>query len=69
MSEPLKAGMPPDLDIDGGYIVRLTAVDPVTGALVSGVVVSGVAIQAINKGTPIGDLTPQPLLVPNTTLI
>lgn len=43
---PLVAGLPPDLDIDGGYTLRFDAVDPTTGATVSGVVVSAVAIGA-----------------------
>lgn len=43
---PLIAGLPPDLDLGGGYIIRFDAVDPATGATVSGVKVSGVSIDA-----------------------
>lgn len=65
----MKAGMAPDLILDGSYIVRLTAVDPVTGALVSGVIVSEVAIQATDLVGSLSSLTPMPLLVPNTQLV
>ena len=43
---PLIAGLPPDLDLPGGYTFRFDAVDPVTGATVSGVLVSAVAVGA-----------------------
>lgn len=46
MAQKLNAGMPADLDLPPNWVVQLTAVDPVTGALVSGVTVSGVAIIA-----------------------
>ena len=54
MSAPLVAGLPPDLDLDGGYTFRFDAVDPTTGATVSGVKVSAVAIGAIDLA---GNLT------------
>ncbi len=69
MAEPLKAGMPPDLDIIGDYRVRLTAVSPTTGAVVFGVIVSGVAIQATNLGSPLDELAPLPRLVPTDQLV
>jgi hypothetical protein len=43
MPAPLKAGIPPDLDLDGGYTISFTALSPTTGALVAGVVVSAFA--------------------------
>ena len=54
MSAPLVAGLPPDLDLDGGYTLRFDAVDPATGATVSGVKVSAVAIGATDLA---GNLT------------
>lgn len=44
MAQKLTAGLPTDYDIAANWIVRLTAVDPVAGGLVSGVNVSNVAI-------------------------
>ena len=46
MSEPLDIGMPPSLDIQEGYTLRVTALDPTTGALVSGVTVTTVVLTA-----------------------
>ena len=54
MSAPLVAGLPPDLDLDGGYTLRFDAVDPATGATVSGVTVSAVASGATDLA---GNLT------------
>jgi len=44
----LTAPMPPELDLDGQYTIRLTAVDPNTGAIVSGVTVSNLVIMVID---------------------
>jgi len=38
--------MPPDYDFPANWIIRLTALDPSSGALVSGINVSNVAIVA-----------------------
>jgi len=65
MAEPLKAGMAPDLILDGSYKVRLTAVDATTGAVVSGVIVSEVAIQATDLAGTLQDQAPMPMLVPS----
>lgn len=46
MSRKLTAALPPAFDIGVGYLVRLTAVDPTTGADVTTVKVSSVAIMA-----------------------
>lgn len=40
MAEPLIAGIPPGIELDGSSIVRVVAVDPTTGAQVAGVTVS-----------------------------
>ena len=47
MAQKLTAGFPPDLDLPANFIVQLSAVNPSTGALVSGVNVSNVAIMAL----------------------
>ncbi len=64
MAEPLKAGIAPDLILDGSYKVRLTAIDANTGAVVAGVVVSGVAIQATDLAGTLANASPLPKLVP-----
>jgi hypothetical protein len=46
MAQKLTAALPPDLDLPANFIVRVSALDPTTGALVSGVNVSNVAIVA-----------------------
>ena len=46
MAQKLTASIPADLSLPANWIVRLTAVDPTTGALVAGVTVSNVAIVA-----------------------
>ena len=66
MPTPLKTGLPPDLEISGDYRIVFTALDPASGATVSGVVVSAVTVQALDL-TPGGlqDDAPDPLLVPS----
>ena len=65
MPQPLTAGLPPSLQLPAGYVVRVTALDPVSGAAVGGVNVSSVAFQvrdaaaALDRGE-----APMPLLVP-----
>ena len=49
---PLIAGLPPDLDLDGGYTLRFDAVDLATGATIAGVTVSAVAIGAADLAGP-----------------
>lgn len=44
MSLPVKTGLADGLVLPDGYTIRFTAVDPVTGALVSGVKVSSVSV-------------------------
>ena len=51
MSAPLIAAMPADLDLPDGYVVTWAAIDPTTGADVSGVVVSNVSIFGTRLGT------------------
>jgi len=63
MAAPMTAGMPPELDLDAGYVIRVTALDAASGALVSGVKVSGLTLEVTNVHG--GDLNSavQPLLV------
>lgn len=73
MAQPLIAAMPQDLDLGGGWIVRITAVDPASGAPVTGVKVSNVVITAdplsgAVEAPPTDDGLPAPipLLVPTS---
>ena len=66
MAEPLIAGLPPNLNLSAGYIVRLTALDPTTGATVAGVALSNVSVFVTNlRGGPL-DEDIGPLLVPTS---
>ena len=69
MAAPLKAGLPPDLDIGDGYVIRFAAIDAATGNAVTGVTVSGVSVFARQLAGPEGDNTPIPELVPSTALV
>lgn len=60
MPQPLIAGMPPELDLDAGYVVRFQALDPTTGAAVAGVVVNDASIMARNLGDDAGALAVGP---------
>jgi len=66
MSQKVQASMADNLEIGAGWQVQLNAVDPTTGANISGVVVSGVVIMAENAAPEApGDLTSGPfMLVP-----
>jgi hypothetical protein len=55
MGIPTIAGIPGGMDLGANYTVQFTALDPVTGLLVSGVNVSNASILADNKGG--GDLS------------
>ena len=45
MAQPLIVTLPPNLDLWPGCVIRVTAVNPTTGAVVSGVKVSQVSIE------------------------
>ena len=45
MAQPLTVSFPPDLVLTDGWLVTITAVDPTTGATVSGVKISEALIQ------------------------
>lgn len=51
MPQKLTAGIADNLVLADGYIVRFAAVDPTTGADVSGVTVTNVNIDGDTKGT------------------
>lgn len=69
MPQPLIAALPNDLILASGYQVRFNALDPATGAQITGVRVTDVAFQVrpINIGPDAtgADGTPMPLLVPS----
>ncbi len=45
MAQPLTVAFPPNLILTDGWLVTITAVDAVTGALVTGVTISEALIQ------------------------
>jgi hypothetical protein len=51
VAKKIKASLPSDLDLPDGYIVRWAAVDPATGAAVTGVKVSNVSLFGTALGT------------------
>lgn len=65
MPKPLIAGLPPALDLSAGYILRVTALDPTTGVAVTGVALSDVSLFVTDLQGNLGDLSPDPLLVPS----
>jgi hypothetical protein len=44
-AQPLIVSMPPGLDLAGGSVIRVTALDPATGNVVSGVQVYDVTME------------------------
>ena len=65
MAQKLDIGMPDQIDVGPTYTLRVTAVDPTTGALVSGVTVNTVVLTvALIAGTTGGLETGQWFLVP-----
>lgn len=57
MSQPLKVSLPPGVSLWDGCVVRVTAIDPVTGDTVSGVNVQNVTLQVIQTAGSEQDLT------------
>lgn len=63
MPAPYNINLPEDLRLWDSCIVRVTALDPTTGAVVSGVTVSEVTIECDQlRGAPLGDVG-NPLLI------
>jgi hypothetical protein len=54
MAQPLIASMPQDLDLSQGCTLRFDAVDPTTGARVTGVVITNGSIWANSVGADTG---------------
>lgn len=69
MAAPLIAGLPPDITLQGDYLLRFAAVDPTTGAPVAGVVVSGVSIFGAQLAGPDEGVSPLPMLVPSDQVV
>jgi hypothetical protein len=66
MPVPLKAELPPDCVLSAGYVIRITALDPTTGAAVAGVQLSDVSFFVTDLLGNIEDAAPEPLLVPSS---
>jgi hypothetical protein len=68
MPQPLIAALPQDLVMASGYVIRLTALSPTTGATITGVIVTDVTFQVrpvnIGPGGTTDGEAPLPLLVP-----
>ena len=67
MSQKLTAGLPDNTELNAGYQIQITALDPATGAAVSGVTVSNVFIVADPIFTDTSDITTPdyvPLFIP-----
>lgn len=44
MAAPATAAMPSQMDLSGGYTVRLTAVDPTTGNVISSITIASMVM-------------------------
>lgn len=69
MALPLIAGLPPELILSAGYVVRLNALDPTTGAPVAGVVVTDTSIFVAQLTGPDVGEAPLPQLVPTDSTV
>ena len=50
MAAPMKAGIPPSLDLNGSYVLQFTALSPTDGSVVAGVTVSSASLLVDNVG-------------------
>lgn len=66
MPQPLIAGLPPECILSAGYVVRVTALDPTTGAEVTGVVLGDVSLFVTDLRGNLPDTSTNPYLVPST---
>lgn len=48
MAQPIELPLPPNLELDDTYVVRVTAIDPTTGNTVAGVQVGAVTLMVDN---------------------
>ena len=60
MSQPLIVPLPPGLELWGDCVIRVTALDPTTGSVVSGVQASNVTIEVDHIG---GELAYGPFML------
>lgn len=68
MAEKIQsAALPPDLDLQNGYVIRVNAVDPTTGAHVTGVTVTDLSILVSDVAGNLGSVSGQPILVGAST--
>lgn len=58
MAQPLIVTLPPNLDLWGGCIIRVTAVDPTTGATVGGIRVSNISFEGVSDNPQALDYGP-----------
>ena len=57
------AAMPPDLDLSAGYIVRVNALDPTTGAQVTGVTVTDFSLLVSDVAGNLDVTVANPILI------
>jgi hypothetical protein len=63
MAQPLTVALPPGLDLWGSCVIRVTALDPTDGSVVTGVQVQNITLEVDQTGG--GDLAYGPfVLVP-----
>jgi len=58
VAQPLTVALPPNLDLWPGCIIRVTAVDPTTGAGVAGVNVAKISIEGVSDNPSALDYGP-----------
>lgn len=71
MPQPLKASLPPDCILSAGYVIRITALNPVDGSTVAGVSLSDISFFVTPLDQPLtgeNGEAPMPLLVPSDQL-
>lgn len=67
MAAPIDVAIAPFLELSGSYVVRFTALDPNTGDVVPGVVISGATVQYEDAAdTTVGAPSPP---IPNTAVL
>lgn len=57
------AAMPPDLDLSAGYIVRVNALDPTTGAQITGVTVTDFSLLVSDVAGNLDVTVANPILI------
>jgi hypothetical protein len=63
MSQPLIVTLPPNLQLWEGCVIRVTALNPTTGAVVSGVNVKNITIEADQLEGSESDLAVGPFML------